>query len=172
MDIPNGIVTKGDGFVVTSFGDKGIYELSRSGVISNVTPISSSIDGIEKVKGGDYMISSWRPKTLNLFKDTPYSGSIMRGQLGKKWTVEIDNINAPADIGYNSKTNELYVPMFKSKQVRIYSLDKWGVDRRSCQRDCRAAADKTTKAADSTMKKDGDAFGPYKECHKACIDKF
>jgi hypothetical protein len=47
----------------------------------------------------------------------------MRGQLGKKWTVEIDNLNAPADIGYNSKTNELYVPLFSSKQVRVYSLD-------------------------------------------------
>jgi len=124
------------------------------------------------VKGGDYMISSWRTKALTHFKQTAYSGSIMRGKLGGKWTVEVDNIHTPADIGYNSKTNELLIPMFLANEVRVYPLAEWGVNRRSCQRDCRAAADKKTKAADATMKKDGEAFGPYKKCHKECIDKF
>jgi len=40
LEMPNGIFKKGDGFVVTSFGDKGVYEVSSTGTISNVTPVS------------------------------------------------------------------------------------------------------------------------------------
>ena len=40
LSLPNGIYQDGDGFVVTSFKDKGVYKLSAKGVISDVTAVA------------------------------------------------------------------------------------------------------------------------------------
>jgi len=120
LQIPNGIYQNGDNFTVTSFADKGVYSVSADGKVSDVTAVAGQIDGIELVKDGDYVVSSWVPKTCATCT-TATSGSIMKGKLGGKWTVEIDGINAPADIGY--KNNEVWIPMFTTDEVRVYPLD-------------------------------------------------
>jgi len=120
LQIPNGIYQNGDNFTVTSFADKGVYSVSADGKVSDVTAVAGQIDGIELVKDGDYVVSSWVPKRCATCT-TATSGSIMKGKLGGKWTVEIDGINAPADIGY--KANEVWIPMFKTDEVRVYPLD-------------------------------------------------
>jgi len=80
--------------------------------------------------------------------------------------LEVDNLQAPADLGLNTKTNQIIVPMFKTDEVRMYSMDLWAVNRRGCARDCRKAADK--KFTDD-KKDDMDA---WKKCNAACIAKY
>jgi len=163
LALPNGIYQDGDNFVVTSFKDKGIYKLSAKGVISDVTAVAGQIDGIEKVKDGEYIVSSWVPKTSD--KTTVTSGTIMRGAIGGAFKVEIDGIYAPADIGYNSKTNDVMIPMFNTNEVRIYSLNKWASDRRGCSRACK-------KASDVAFEKDKkDNMVAWKKCNMDCISK-
>ena len=89
----------------------------------------------------------------------------MRGKVGGTWKVEIDGINAPADIGYNSKTNDVMIPMFMTNEVRIYSLNKWASDRRTCSRACK-------KASDVAFVKDKkDDLVAWSKCNKDCIAK-
>lgn len=163
LKIPNGIYQSGEDFIVTSFADKGIYKLSSSGVISDVTPVAGQIDGIEKVQNEEYLISSWVPSTKEATTKT--SGSIRRGKLGGEFKVDIDGINAPADIGFNPKTNEVLIPMFKTDEVRIYPLDKWAQARRECTRACKAAADA------AFTKDNKDDMGVWKTCNMDCHQK-
>jgi len=165
---PNGIYQDGDGFVVTSFLDKGVYRVSADGKISDDTTVAGEIDGIEKVKD-EYLVSSWVPKTgetKGVSFRTATSGTIMRGKVGGTWRVEVDGLHAPADIGYNSKKNELLIPMFLTNEVRIYSLNDWASKRRGCSRACKKAADV------AFAKKDGeDETMAWKECNQDCVAK-
>jgi hypothetical protein len=128
------------------------------------TKVAGQIDGIERNETGTYFISSWVGNTSE--PTTTTSGSIRYGEMGKEFQVLVDRINAPADIGLNALTNELYVPMFKDDEVRIYPLDKWATDRRTCTRACRTAAE----AAFKKDKKDDMVI--WETCNKDCNAKF
>ena len=69
-----------------------------------------SLDGLVHLDDGSFVISSWDGK------------AIYRGPQSGPFTAVLENINAPADIGYDAKRQRLLVPHFMDSIVTIHPL--------------------------------------------------
>ncbi|PYQ35087.1 MAG: hypothetical protein DMF57_04225 [Acidobacteria bacterium] len=99
---PNGVnVVNGKVWVVTFGADKK----------TNVATLpKGSLDGLVHLDDGSFVISSWDGK------------AIYRGPQSGPFTAVLENINAPADIGYDAKRQRLLVPHFMDSIVTIHPL--------------------------------------------------
>jgi hypothetical protein len=70
-----------------------------------------ALDGLVALPNGDFLVSSWD------------ASGIYRGRPGGTFTLVIDGVKAPADIGYDPKRRRVLVPMFKDDEVRAYALE-------------------------------------------------
>ena len=67
-------------------------------------------DGVVVIEGGDLLISSWG------------ASGIYRGQASGPFTLVATDVDAPADIGWDSTRRHLLVPLFKQNAVQIHHL--------------------------------------------------
>jgi hypothetical protein len=65
-----------------------------------------ALDGIIALDNGDFIVSSWEGKTLFRGKDD-------------KWTDLASNIEAPADIAWDSKRKKILVPSFTANEIHV-----------------------------------------------------
>ncbi len=108
----NGIAVTSEGLLVSSFVSGELYRLNAAGEMSAQQKIEGGqLDGLIVTNTGDYLVSSWG------------ASAILRGAPGGDFKVVADELKAPADIGYDSKRNQVLVPLFMSNEVRIYALD-------------------------------------------------
>jgi hypothetical protein len=107
---PNGVdVVNGKVWVVT-FGADELYQLDN-GKRTNVVKLpKGSLDGLVHLDDGSFVVSSWDGK------------AIYRGPQSGPFTAVLENINAPADIGYDAKRQRLLVPHFMDNIVTIHPL--------------------------------------------------
>ena len=69
------------------------------------TPPQGGLDGLLKLKDGRFLISSWNGSAIYILnKDDTYS-------------VLADSLDAPADLGFDTKRNLVLVPLFKQNKV-------------------------------------------------------
>ena len=98
----------------------GVWVANRSGALFRIMPGRQKdkeyklpkglLDGVVKTNDGRLMVSSW-------------DGRCVYGQQEDKSFVEVaDQINSPADIGYDSKRNRLLIPLLNRDQFVIYPL--------------------------------------------------
>jgi len=107
---PNGIQVAPEGPWVVTFGGNEIYQLV-DGKKTNVAQLpSTSLDGLIILGGGDVLVSSWDAK------------SVYRGPTAGPFEAVVTDVNAPADIGFDSKRNLILVPMFMDSKVMIFPL--------------------------------------------------
>ena len=107
---PNGVeVVNGKVWVVT-FGANELYQLDNGKRINVVTLPKGSLDGLVHLDDGSFLVSSWDGK------------AIYRGPQSGPFTAVLENINAPADIGYDAKRQRLLVPHFMDSIVTIHPL--------------------------------------------------
>lgn len=107
---PNGVeVVNGKVWVVT-FGDNELYQLENGKRINVVTLPKGSLDGLVHLDDGSFLVSSWEGK------------AVYRGPQSGPFTPVLENINAPADIGYDTKRKRLLVPHFMDSMVTIHPL--------------------------------------------------
>jgi hypothetical protein len=107
---PNGVLAHGDDLYILDAG-----ALLKVGRDKKVTPIvdgmDASTDGIEHVKGNEFIVSCW-------------AGAVYHVK-GTQKTQVLDTrpqkINS-ADIGYDAKTRTVYVPTFFGNTVVAYEL--------------------------------------------------
>ena len=71
------------------------------------TPPQGSLDGLIKLKDGRVVLSSWAGSALYAFNKD------------KTFSVLADGLDAPADIGLDTKRNRILVPLFKQNKVVI-----------------------------------------------------
>jgi len=111
MGRPNGIIDHDSNFTVVTFGSSEVYLLDRVGKRSSMpAPPNGALDGLIKLNDGSLLISSWGGSAIyRLDSDGTYS-------------TLADSLDAPADIGYDSKRNRVLVPLFKQNKVVILSL--------------------------------------------------
>lgn len=108
---PNGIAASGDAIWVVTFGTNELYQLS-DGRKTNVTTLpEGSLDGLVALSGGDVIVSSWD------------ASAVYRGRPGGTFAPLLENIDAPADIGFDEKRNLLLVPHFNENRVSFHRLD-------------------------------------------------
>ena len=107
---PNGVEAKGGKLWVVSFGSNELYQLDH-GKKTNVANLpKGSLDGLVLLDDGTFLVSSWEGK------------AVYRGPAAGPFQTVLDNVNAPADIGYDSKRNRLLVPHFMDNMVTIHEL--------------------------------------------------
>jgi sugar lactone lactonase YvrE len=108
---PNGLVATADGVWAVTFGGNELY-MVVDGAKSNVVQLpAGSLDGLVLLEGGELLVSSWDSK------------SVYRGPAAGPFEVVITDVNAPADIGFDTKRNLVLIPMFMDNQVVLHPLD-------------------------------------------------
>jgi len=113
LNHPNGVTVRADGSVlVVGFAEKGeVYALGKDGKKSAVAMLpAGQLDGIEIARDGTLLVSSWA------------SSSVYRVMKDGTAKAIVENVKAPADIGYDSKRNRVLIPQFQDNKVLIQSL--------------------------------------------------
>ncbi len=110
---PNGILIDDDRVVVVTFGSGQVILIDpESGQISGLpAPGAGSLDGIVEMPNGDYLISSWDGQ------------AVYRMGAGGQYTVAVDSVEAPADIGFDDGRNRVLIPLFRANRVEVRPLE-------------------------------------------------
>ncbi len=107
---PNGILVVDDQVWVVTMGANELYQLV-DGKPTNVTTLpAGSLDGIVALPDGRIAISSWEGK------------AVYAGRPGEEFTPIAENIESPADIGFDDKRNHLLIPSFNGNELQFMPL--------------------------------------------------
>ena len=111
---PNGIAWDGANgrFVLGPFGDKVVSAWKPGD--STVTPVATGpggYDGVEVLGDGRILVTSWSDSSVH---------AITNGAFRKV----VANVEAPADIGIDTKRNVLAVPRFNAGRVEYFTIAK------------------------------------------------
>lgn len=110
---PNGVAVLPDGrLVIAAFSqDGGIYRLTATGQKEDVTRLpGGQLDGVEVLSGGALLVSSWA------------ASAVFRVEADGTAAQVVQNVKAPADIGYDRKRNRVLIPLFQDNRVLIQPL--------------------------------------------------
>jgi sugar lactone lactonase YvrE len=108
---PNGLLVTKDAVHVVSFGAPELqtFDLKGKQVGDIVKLPNGGLDGIIAV-GDDLLITSWPAK------------AIYRGKPGGDWKEAFTDLEAPADIGFDTKRNRVLVPRFQGNMVEAWDV--------------------------------------------------
>jgi hypothetical protein len=106
---PNGIAFNAEGAYVVTFGSGEIYQVGSGGERRNVLPgvAARQLDGIAFLNDGGYAFSSWGDRAVHRVSAMGTTSNLL------------ENVESPADIGYDAQRNRLLVPLFTPNQVII-----------------------------------------------------
>ena len=80
--------------------------------VTQIAEVPQSIDGIEPVGNGDFIVTSWSGYIFYVIAD---------GQTETLLDAHTEKMNT-ADIGYDQAKRILYVPTFNAKKIIAYRL--------------------------------------------------
>jgi hypothetical protein len=106
---PNGIAFNDEGAFVVTFGTGEIYQVGPAGERRNVLAgeADRQLDGIVFSNDGGYLFSSWRDRAVHRVDAMGTTSTILQ------------NVESPADIGYDAQRNRVLVPLFTPTRVII-----------------------------------------------------
>jgi hypothetical protein len=108
MGHPNGIWDDNGRLVYNTFGSGELITFDISGNPRPMpTPTDGGLDGLVKLKDGRYVVSSWEGSAIYVL-DTEGKFDVLAGSL-----------DAPADLGVDTKRDRLLIPLFKENKVVI-----------------------------------------------------
>lgn len=112
LGAPNGVWVGADGTIwVVTFGTGEIFAIDPAGAKQPGQKLpKGQLDGVVALDGGDMLVSSWE------------GSAIYRGKPGGEWKAVVENVKAPADIGWDSKRGRLLLPLFMDNGVQITTL--------------------------------------------------
>jgi hypothetical protein len=107
----NGLKAVGDELYIGA--GKNFLKADINKKITKVAELSQSIDGIEPVGNGDFILTSWGGYIFYVSAN---------GNVETLLDTHLEKKNS-ADIGYDSKKRIVYVPTFNAKTVVAYKLN-------------------------------------------------
>lgn len=108
---PNGIAVDGERVWVVTFGGKELYAI-ESGRKESVTQLpEGGLDGLVVLDDGSMLVSSWDGR------------AVYRGTPGGTFTPVIENVDSPADIGYDALRNRVLIPHFQGDRMSVHELE-------------------------------------------------
>jgi hypothetical protein len=110
LKAPNGLEMMNGKLWVVTFAGKELYPLENGKKGTATMLPSGSLDGLVAMSDGSFLVSSWDAK------------AVFRGKPGGVFTTIIQNVDSPADIGYDAKRHRLLVPHFMESRVTIHPL--------------------------------------------------
>ncbi|MBW3534243.1 MAG: hypothetical protein KY453_03335 [Gemmatimonadetes bacterium] len=113
---PNGIAFGDRGGFVVTFGSGEIYQIGADGSKTEVLPAAEGrqLDGIVFMPDGGFLFSSWGDRSVTLVAP---DGSVRR---------ILEDVEAPADIGYDATRGRVLVPLFNDDRVLIQDVAEGG----------------------------------------------
>lgn len=109
LNRPNGVEIADGKVWVVSFGANELYQVDK-GKKTNVAKLpKGSLDGLVHMSDGSFLVSSWEGK------------AVYRGKESAFQTI-VDNVDSPADIGYDAKRHRLLIPHFMENVVTIHDV--------------------------------------------------
>ena len=111
MGHPNGIIAHGKQLTVVTFGSGEVFRIDARGKRHNLAkPPKGDLDGLLKLADGRLVMSSWVASALYVLnKDNSYS-------------ILADDLDAPADLGFDSKRQRVLIPLFKQDKLVFLPL--------------------------------------------------
>ncbi len=108
---PNGILEDDDRLMVVTFGSGELFSVNASGKVTTLpTPPNGGLDGLVKLNDSQFAISSWGGSAIYVYnRDGTF-------------TTMTESLDAPADLGVDTKRNRLLIPLFKQNKVVIQPL--------------------------------------------------
>jgi hypothetical protein len=109
---PNGIALGGDDVFVVPFGGNTILRFPRNGGEPETvaTLPAGQLDGIIRTSDGTLLVSSWEGQAV--YRVSP------DGQV----STVVENVEAPADIGWDSRRRRLLIPLFNGNRIEIREI--------------------------------------------------
>jgi len=106
---PNGVLAGDKGAVwVVTFGSGSLYSVDAKGKKGADKKLpKGQNDGIVALAGGEILVSSWE------------GSAIYRGKPDGEFKPVVENVQSPADIGYDTKRNRILIPVFMGNTVII-----------------------------------------------------
>ena len=109
---PNGIAPHRDGVVVAAFRGTTLHQADSGGLRAVVATLPGTrIDGVVALPDGSLLASSWEARAI--FRVAPDGTT----------SPLIENVQSPADIGYDATRNRVLVPSFDGSWLRIYPIE-------------------------------------------------
>ena len=108
---PNGLLVAGGVVLVATFGTGEMYGVAQNGERSKPVRVAKGqLDGLVRVNERDVLVSSWGSK------------SVLMGKPGGVFEPIIEDLRAPADLGFDSDRKRVLVPLFQDNAVLIHQL--------------------------------------------------
>lgn len=108
---PNGLLATPEAFYILDAGEVCTWE--KDGTVKRILNVAKGTDGIEKVKGQEFIVSCW-------------GGEVYYVDLAKLTTKKLLDTKAEksntADIGYDPKKKIVFIPTFFASSVVAYQL--------------------------------------------------
>ena len=106
MGHPNGILVHDNEILVVTFGSGEVFRTDDTGERQAMpAPPKGNLDGLLRLDDGRLLISSWGESAVYVMdKDKTYK-------------IFAGSIDAPADMGLDTKRNRVLVPLFKQNKV-------------------------------------------------------
>lgn len=111
LENPNGITwdAANNRYLLAPFGGKDVQAWTPGQAPTRIVDGPGQYDGIEVLKDGRILVSSWADSTVNVVRN---------GTLSKLVT----GVSAPADIGVDSKRGILAIPRFDQNQIEFWKI--------------------------------------------------
>lgn len=107
---PTGLAPAEDGLWVVTFGSGQVFRVGADGARHKPEKLpKGQLEGIVALEGGVLLVSSWEAR------------AILRGA-GRDWRPIISDLEAPADLGFDTKRRRVLVPLFMANALAIRAL--------------------------------------------------
>jgi sugar lactone lactonase YvrE len=106
---PNGIVVDDAGIILVGFGGRTVQRLPAGGGAPTdiATLPAGQLDGIVRTSDGTLYVSSWEGQAI--YRVSPD---------GRISTV-VEDVESPADLGWDSRRNRLLIPLFNGNRIEV-----------------------------------------------------
>ncbi len=103
---PNGIAATAEGLLVVTFGSNTVTLYDPTGKPGQHAELpTGGLDGLVPLADGTWLISSWQGK------------AVYRGNFQTPFTAVVSDATSPADIGFDTKRQQVLVPLFLVNEV-------------------------------------------------------
>ena len=112
VSAPNGIVATDEGIIVVGFGGPGVQRIGTGGgaPAELATLPAGQLDGVVRTSDGTLLVSSWEGQAV--YRIAP------DGQV----STVVENVAAPADLGWDSRRHRLLIPLFNDNRIEVREI--------------------------------------------------
>ncbi|MCJ7627470.1 MAG: hypothetical protein MUO50_03680 [Longimicrobiales bacterium] len=105
---PNGVYADRQGLYVATYGSGEVFRVTPSGErLQLLFPSEMAIDGIVSLEERGVLFSSWGHSTVYWIHP---DGTV---------SPLVENVEAPADIGYDASRNRVLIPLFRANELLL-----------------------------------------------------